>query len=128
MTNLRYCVNNIVNGHVLSIRAEDKLYVMFRSLATHIGYTQNTHTTRLTYSNTVCYTLVLLVVVVSRGFVRMWVRNNSSISGAIRTPGMLKIDASGKKKRKSAGDILYLTKTKFPMRVSELVHAVTVKA
>ena len=60
--------------------------------------TQNTHRTRLTYSNTVCYTLVLLVVVVSRGFVRMWVRNNSSISGAIRTPGMLKIDASGKKK------------------------------
>ena len=89
--------------------------------------TQNTHTTRLTYSNTVCYTLVLLVDVVSRGFVRMCVRNNSSISGAIRTPGMLKIDAS-EKERKSAGDILYLTKTKFLMWVSQLVHTVTATA
>ncbi len=39
-----------------------------------------------------CYTLATL------GFVRMWVRSNSSISGANLMLGMLNIDASTKNK------------------------------
>ena len=86
---------------------------MFRSLAT---YALRLLTQDALPMVILCYTLVLLVDVVSRGFVRMCVRNNSSISGAIRTPGMLKIDASEITK-KSTGDIPYSTKTKHLVKV-----------